>query len=189
MSLLDSLKTLDPLDDTLWTDDGLPTIEAAKVISGDKKLTREAINKVALGLTRSNVTEYDVSFSSWVEDEVKEVAPIVEKSVALNDVDALLAKIDVLQKTIADKTAARHAIELEVSELAKELAALEITIPYREIQLENQRKGLEALMARSDLEGKERAEKLNKLNALGLTPEQLIDLLPNVSEPRYDRIV
>ena len=189
MSLLDTLKALDPLDDTLWTDDGLPALDAVKTLSGDARLTRSAINKVALGLTRTNVAEYTAAPEPAVEAVVEEAAVVVETTVALSDVEVLLAKIEDLQKTIANKTEAKRTIEAEVGELARELAALEITIPYREIQLENQRKGLEALMARSDLEGQERAAKVNKLKELGLTPEELIDLLPSATELRYDRII
>jgi hypothetical protein len=78
MSLLETLKTLDPADDSLWTDDGLPALDAVKAITGDKKLTRQSVNDVALGLTRSNVTSYEAAPVSATRVEEKPVEPIVE---------------------------------------------------------------------------------------------------------------
>ena len=83
MSLLDSLKTLDPTDDSLWTEDGLPTIEAAKAVSGLTKLTRSQINEVALGLTRANVTEFTTAPVVATEEVVTEA--VVETVVTFDE--------------------------------------------------------------------------------------------------------
>jgi hypothetical protein len=81
MSLLDTLKTLDPTDDSLWTDDGLPALDAVKTITGDKKLTRQSVNDVALGLTRSNVTEYVAAPTPAVAEEVTIATEVIEEPV------------------------------------------------------------------------------------------------------------
>jgi len=59
--LLDTLKSLDPTDATLWTDDCLPVIAIVQTLMSDTTITREAINKVALGLTKDTVKDYTVA--------------------------------------------------------------------------------------------------------------------------------
>jgi hypothetical protein len=82
MNLLETLKALDPTDDSLWTDDGLPALDAVKAITGDKKLTRQALNDIALGLTRTNVAEY-TPLTKATDVQPEEV--IVEETVELDD--------------------------------------------------------------------------------------------------------
>jgi hypothetical protein len=82
MNLLETLKALDPTDDSLWTDDGLPALDAVKAITGDKKLTRQALNDIALGLTRTNVAEY-TPLTKGADVQPEEV--IVEETVELDD--------------------------------------------------------------------------------------------------------
>ena len=41
VDLLSVLKSLDPFDETVWTDDGLPALDAVKALAGNPELTRE----------------------------------------------------------------------------------------------------------------------------------------------------
>ena len=80
MSLLDTLKALDPADDSLWTDDGLPALDAVKTLTGDTKISRKAINDVALGLTRANVLEYVAPPTQATPEAAVVEQPVVEEA-------------------------------------------------------------------------------------------------------------
>jgi len=191
MSLLDTLKGFSPEDDSLWTDDGLPSIDAVKAATGDKKVTRDAINKAALGLTRTNVAEYVAPPETNVVEEVvaQPTVTVEEAPVALEGVAALLAEIEAVRATIVAKQAAASDIAKEVAALTVQLNALELKIPVRELYLENERKNIEGFAARSEKETQERLANIAKLEASGLSVEQIMELVPKQQVLNYARII
>jgi hypothetical protein len=191
MSLLDTLKGFSPEDDSLWTDDGLPSIDAVKAATGDKKVTRDAINKAALGLTRTNVAEYVAPPEANVAEEVvaQPTVTVEEAPVALEGVAALLAEIEAVRATIAAKQATASDIAKEVAALTVQLNVLELKIPVRELYLENERKNIEGFAARSEKETQERLANIAKLEASGLSVEQIMELVPKQQVLNYARII
>jgi hypothetical protein len=191
MSLLDTLKGFSPEDDSLWTDDGLPSIDAVKAATGDKKVTREAINKAALGLTRTNVAEYVAPPEANVVEVVaaQPTVTVEEAPVALEGVAALLAEIEAVRATIAAKQATASDIAKEVAALTVQLNVLELKIPVRELYLENERKNIEGFAARSEKETQERLANIAKLEASGLSVEQIMELVPKQQVLNYARII
>lgn len=191
MSLLDTLKGFSPEDESLWTDDGLPSIDAVKAATGDKKVTRDAINKAALGLTRTNVAEYIAPPEANVVEEVvaQPTVTVEEAPVALEGVAALLAEIEAVRAIIVAKQAAASDIAKEVAALTVQLNALELKIPVRELYLENERKNIEGFAARSEKETQERLANIAKLEASGLSVEQIMELVPKQQVLNYARII
>lgn len=128
MSLLDTLKALDPLDDLVWTDDGLPAIDAVRIASGDSKVTRKMINDVALGLTRTNVLEY-VPLSKAVDEVVEPATVEIIEEVSNEESDRLAQErasvIGFLQTATeqrlsdAEKLAKLLATGLTISEIVR----------------------------------------------------------------------
>lgn len=53
MNLIEALKSLDPNDDSQWTQDGAPLLEVMKELTG-APVSRDAIAAVASGFSRSN---------------------------------------------------------------------------------------------------------------------------------------
>lgn len=192
MNLLDILKDLDPLDDTLWTDDGLPVIDIVRALANDTKITRGSINRVALGLTRDTVTEYTSSPQAAVpvEEDVVSVDVVdTLEVVPLTGVDALLAEIETLRVSIVTKQEGAAVINKEIRELELSLIALELKVPVRELYLENERKNIEGFAARSEKEDADRLANIAKLEASGLTVAEIMELVPKQQVLNYVRIV
>jgi hypothetical protein len=189
MSLLDVLKGLDPLDDTLWTEDGLPVIDVVRAIANDPKITRIGINKVALGLTRSNVKEYTTA--PQVDSPVAEtvVATSTVEAVPLTGVAALLAEIEAIRVSIVTKQEEVAVINKAIRELELSLIALELKVPVRDLYLENERKNIEGFAARSEKEDADRLANIAKLEASGLTVAEIMELVPKQQVLNYVRIV
>ena len=169
--LLNVLKSLDPLDDTAWTDDGLPALDAVKAITGDAKITRKSINDVALGLTRSNVGEY--------------IAPPVKESKVASSDDGIVPQDNVkaeLDKALAAIEEARNrasTTEAELAELQRKVTELDAQI---EKPTANQEfaDAMTHYIAATAKERMERAEKVAKLEALGLSFDDLKELFPQL---------
>lgn len=126
MSLLDTIKAFDPLDDSLWTDDGLPVIDAVKAATGDAKITRKTINDVALGLTRTNVVDYvpltkandvtpAVQAEVVVENQVEDDRIAQERASVLGFLQTATEQ----RLSNAEKLAKLQATGLSISEIAR----------------------------------------------------------------------
>jgi hypothetical protein len=72
----------------MWTDDGLPAIDAVRIVTGDSKVTRKMINDVALGLTRINVLEY-VPLSKAANEVAEPIVVEATEEVSSEEADRL----------------------------------------------------------------------------------------------------
>ena len=190
MDLLAVLKTLDPTNDSLWTDDGLPALDAVKAATGDSKITRSALNKVALGLTRDNVATYEPptkAEESEVSSDTVVEAPIVT-TVALGEVPALQAQIEAVREEINATLKQRNDLTAKLDDLTVKLQDLEKKIPIAEIEAELERANMESYLKRAKEEREARGEILRKLKETGLSLDQVKEIVNGKKVVAYERI-
>lgn len=171
--LLTVLKTLDPTDDTLWTDDGLPALDAVKTLAGDAKVTRAAINKVALGLTRENVTTYEAP-SAATEPEVAP-EPVVEVVPEVTQ-DELQVELEKVRTELFAKVEAKNALEAEIVQLNQKYSSLEAKVKPVDDSIANA-EALAGYAAAAQAEREARAEKMQKLLDSGLTMKEIQEVM------------
>jgi DNA-binding transcriptional MerR regulator len=169
-NLLDTLKTLDPTDDSLWTDDGLPALDAVKAVTGLDKVTRANINKVALGLTRSNVVDYVAPESADKEEE------IVETQVVEVNQDILGNEIDVLRNELAQLNDAKKALEEQIAAKANQLNEAERKI-VRPLDSELNAQVIADYIASAQRERDMKTEQIKKLESSGMSMKEIKELL------------
>lgn len=125
-TLLETIKTLDPNDATLWTSDGLPKLDKLSLALGSN-VTRTEVNAVAFGLTKDNV-------ATWVAPASKE--PVVEAAEPVVDIDtqnaALRDEIKTLSDSYSDKRAAMLALQAELDALGGDIAKAHVKIVEQE---------------------------------------------------------
>lgn len=172
--LLTVLKTLDPADDTLWTDDGLPALDAVKSLTGDAKVTRAAINKVALGLTRDNVTTYEAPQEAVVEPEVAK-EPVVEVVPEITQ-DELQVQLDKVRTELFAKVEAKNALESEILQLNQQYSTLEAKVKPIDDSIANA-EALAGYAAAAQAEREARAEKMQKLLESGLSMKEIQEVM------------
>lgn len=128
MDLLEALKSLDVTDDSLWTDEGLPTIDATKAASGLTKVTRSLINEVALGLTRQNAKDFVPLNAEPVAESVTETVADVELEFnAVNvELNSLLAQKEALDTKVKEISNRQAVLSVEVDKTKKELTYSDI---------------------------------------------------------------
>lgn len=171
--LLETLKALDPTDDSLWTDDGLPSLAAVQELVGSD-VTREAINEVAAGLTRITVTDYVAPIKKSKKAKVEE--PVVAEPVVEEPQDELVTKVAALRETISTKLEAKVQLEKELVELNQELFSLEIKLKPVDTSSSNA-EALAGYAAAAQAEREERAAKMQKLLDSGLSMKEVKDVL------------
>lgn len=174
--LLDTLKNLDPTDATLWTDDGLPVIAVVQTLMSDTTITREAINKVALGLTKDTVKDYTVApVATKGKKSVAAEAPVV----AEDSQEAIIAKLAELTASIEKAKEATEANETEIAKLVNESNVLNGKI-IRKTPEEEFAEAVAEHLKSATKERMERAAKLAKFEELGLTFDDLKEMFPQL---------
>lgn len=119
--IIEGLRKLNVENDNHWTADGLPKIEALKFTVGPS-ITREDVNSVAPGFTRSNPVIEDVEHeekpdtSSMQETEQTEIVADTD-----NAQYESLSKVEADKETVNGKSivTARVALEVNVSDAVK----------------------------------------------------------------------
>ena len=172
--LLDVLKSLDPNDDSLWTDDGLPALDAVKALSGDKKLTRQALNDVALGLTRTTVASYDTPPAKAVTEVTVETK--VEEALSQDDVKA---ELELALAAIEEARTKASSTEAELFALQQKVTALDSKL-VKPTANEEFAESMSHYITATAKERMERADKLAKLEELGLSVDDLKELFPQL---------
>lgn len=171
MSLLEKLKTLDPTDASLWTADGLPKLDAVSQLVG-KAVTREEVNSVAFGLTKSNVATYtppaDKVEKAPAPAQVAE--PTVDESALIAQITVLDEEIIALQTSITDTNKLIDEKSLAVAELRKQLA--------KEDDPNRLQSGIQAFFAAGDADRREQEARERAFYESGLN---LSDILSSVS--------
>lgn len=173
--LLDTLKNLDPTDATLWTDDGLPVIAVVQTLMSDTTITREAINKVALGLTKDTVKDYTVA---PVATKGKKPV-VVEAAIEEDSQEAIIAKLAELTASIEKAKEATEANETEIAKLVNESNVLNGKI-IRKTPEEEFAEAVAEHLKSATKERMERAAKLAKFEELGLTFDDLKEMFPQL---------
>lgn len=175
--MLELLKTLDPADDTLWTDDGLPSLSAVQTLVGDATITRDDINKVALGLVRSNVTEYTVpakKVAKKAKEEVEET-PVVAEVIETPQTE-LEDSIVKLRAELSAKVEAKVKLESELTQMTQDLFNLEIMLRPVDTSSSNA-EALAGYAQAAQAERAARAVKMQKMIDSGLSLNEVKDLL------------
>lgn len=80
-AIAEALQSLDHADDTLWTDDGAPRVDAVQRITNDDKITRAQINDALPGFVRKGT---DSVTEPPDDDETAGIDPGVIQPVAKN---------------------------------------------------------------------------------------------------------
>jgi polyribonucleotide nucleotidyltransferase len=177
--LLDVLKALDPNDATLWTDDGLPMLDAVKALTGDSKLTRSALNKVALGLTRDTVATYTTAPVDASVATVEEVI-VVEEPVQSLSQDEVKAAIAVASAEFEELRNKADSTETELAKLQKQVDELSSQL-VKPTPNEEFAEAISHYVAATAKERMERSEKLKKFEELGLSFDDLKELFPQLA--------
>lgn len=112
-TLLETIKTLDPNDATLWTSDGLPKLDKLSLALGSN-VTRTEVNAVAFGLTKDNV-------ATWVAPASKE--PVVEAAEPVVDIDTQNAQLRDEIKTLSDTYSEKKALAMSLQKELDDLGA------------------------------------------------------------------
>lgn len=181
VDLLSVLKSLDPFDETVWTDDGLPALDAVKALVGDSELTRDDINKVALGLLRDNVATYTAppKASKKQKEVVEEIAPEAPLAVAVipaDDQDALQVELQVAHNELQGLLAQKQAIEAQILDLDSRHKALERQVIHKSDSEENALVIAE-YVASAQRERDLKAEKIKQLEESGLSVKEILDII------------
>jgi hypothetical protein len=173
--MLELLKTLDPTDDTLWTEDGLPSLSAVQALLGDNAITRDDINKVALGLVRANVAEYTVPAKKVKKAKDEEVV-VTPEVVVEQPQDALIAKVAQVRAELSAKLELKVQLESELTQLNQELFGLEIQLKPVDTSASNA-EALAGYAQAAQAEREAKAIKMQKMIDSGLSLNEVKDLL------------
>jgi ribosomal silencing factor RsfS len=181
VDLLSVLKSLDPFDETVWTDDGLPALDAVKALVGDSELTRDDINKVALGLLRDNVATYTTppKASKKQKEVVEEIVPEAPLAVAVipaDDQDALQVELQAAHDELQGLLAQKQAIEAQILDLDSRHKALERQVIHKSDSEENALVIAE-YVASAQRERDLKAEKIKQLEESGLSVKEILDII------------
>lgn len=181
VDLLSVLKSLDPFDETVWTDDGLPALDAVKALVGDSELTRDDINKVALGLLRDNVATYTTppKASKKQKEVVEEIVPEAPLAVAVipaDDQDALQVELQAAHNELQGLLAQKQAIEAQILDLDSRHKALERQVIHKSDSEENALVIAE-YVASAQRERDLKAEKIKQLEESGLSVKEILDII------------
>ena len=101
----DALLTMDPTDDTQWTQDGAPTIEAVKALTGNASITRSEVTHAWPEFNRLLSRELDESF----EIEGSEIEPMQSGLDQLNS----LGEDEPLESVVTPEAIAAEFTNLE----------------------------------------------------------------------------
>jgi ribosomal silencing factor RsfS len=181
VDLLSVLKSLDPFDETVWTDDGLPALDAVKALVGDSELTREDINKVALGLLRDNVATYTTppkasKKQKEVVEEIVPEAPLAVTVIPADDQDALQVELQAAHNELQGLLAQKQAIEAQILDLDSRHKALERQVIHKSDSEENALVIAE-YVASAQRERDLKAEKIKQLEESGLSVKEILDII------------
>lgn len=181
VDLLSVLKSLDPFDETVWTDDGLPALDAVKALVGDSELTRDDINKVALGLLRDNVATYTAppKASKKQKEVIEEIVPEAPLAVAVipaDDQDALQVELQAAHDELQGLLAQKQAIEAQILDLDSRHKALERQVIHKSDSEENALVIAE-YVASAQRERDLKAEKIKQLEESGLSMKEILDII------------
>jgi ribosomal silencing factor RsfS len=181
VDLLSVLKSLDPFDETVWTDDGLPALDAVKALVGDSELTRDDINKVALGLLRDNVATYTTppKVSKKQKEVIEEIVPEAPLAVAVipaDDQDALQVELQAAHDELQGLLAQKQAIEAQILDLDSRHKALERQVIHKSDSEENALVIAE-YVASAQRERDLKAEKIKQLEESGLSMKEILDII------------
>jgi ribosomal silencing factor RsfS len=181
VDLLSVLKSLDPFDETVWTDDGLPALDAVKALVGDSELTRDDINKVALGLLRDNVATYTTppKASKKQKEVIEETVPEAPLAVAVipaDDQDALQVELQAAHNELQGLLAQKQAIEAQILDLDSRHKALERQVIHKSDSEENALVIAE-YVASAQRERDLKAEKIKQLEESGLSVKEILDII------------
>jgi ribosomal silencing factor RsfS len=181
VDLLSVLKSLDPFDETVWTDDGLPALDAVKALVGDSELTRDDINKVALGLLRDNVATYTAppKASKKQKEVIEEIVPEAPLAVAVipaDDQDALQVELQAAHDELQGLLAQKQAIEAQILDLDSRHKALERQVIHKSDSEENALVIAE-YVASAQRERDLKAEKIKQLEESGLSVKEILDII------------
>ena len=181
VDLLSVLKSLDPFDETVWTDDGLPALDAVKALAGNPELTREDINKVALGLLRDNVATYTAppkasKKQKEVVEEIVPQAPLATAVTPADDQDALQVELQAAHEELQVLLAQKQAIEAQILDLDSRHKALERQVVHKSDSEENALVIAE-YVASAQRERDLKAEKIKQLEESGLSMKEILDII------------
>lgn len=168
--LLEVLKGLNPDDNSVWTEDGLPSLEAVRLLT-KRSVTRAEINKVALGLTRTTVT----GFVPVEKEVVSTVTTAIEEVVTKSSQENVQSELDKTRDEITKFSIEKQAIETKIKELTNYFNQLEAKLE----KVDNSTATAEVLsgyVASVLVERQKKEENLRKLQESGLSVSEIKEI-------------
>jgi hypothetical protein len=159
----------------VWTDDGLPILDVVKALVSNDSLTRDDINKVALGLTKATVATYTKAPNKRGKETVAEIIEVV-----VLPQEAVVSELQTLESELAANRLVSDASAVALSELQAKINTLQAQV-VKPTPNEEFNSAIANHMAGAAKERLERAEKLAAFDKLGLTEADIKELFPHLN--------
>jgi hypothetical protein len=100
MTIKEALVSLNPEDDSLWTEDDIPTVEAVQILLGDESITRAQITEADPAFYRNRATQPPASVAKDREPSLEEQLHDLDVQIEglLSEQNRIAAQADVLSR-------------------------------------------------------------------------------------------